>query len=65
MAMTVSDTNENEVYTGVLNIWKTTDSGTTFTDSSPVPLTVSVNNTTTTTSQKKLQDLTMLIGMDL
>ncbi|WP_417557014.1 T9SS type A sorting domain-containing protein [Mesoflavibacter zeaxanthinifaciens] len=31
MAMTVSDTNENEVYTGVLNIWKTTDSGTTFT----------------------------------
>ena len=31
MAMTVSDTNENEVYTGVLNIWKTTDSGATFT----------------------------------
>lgn len=31
MAMAVSDTNEDEVYVGVLNIWKTTNSGTTFT----------------------------------
>lgn len=31
MAMAVSDTNENEVYTGVLNIWKTSDGGNTFT----------------------------------
>lgn len=31
MAMTISDTNEDEVYTGVLNVWKTTDSGSTFT----------------------------------
>ena len=31
MAMTVSDTDENEVYTGVLNVWKTTNSGSTFT----------------------------------
>ncbi|WP_338732070.1 T9SS type A sorting domain-containing protein [Mangrovimonas cancribranchiae] len=31
MAMAVSDVNENEVYVGVLNIWKTTNSGTSFT----------------------------------
>lgn len=31
MALAVSDTNENEVYVGVLNIWKTTNSGSTFT----------------------------------
>jgi len=30
LAMAVSDTNENEVYTGVLNIWKTLDGGTAF-----------------------------------
>ena len=31
LALAVSDTDENEVYTGVLNIWKTKDGGTTFT----------------------------------
>lgn len=31
MALAVSDTDENEVYTGVLNIWKSTDSGENFT----------------------------------
>lgn len=30
MAMSVSDLNENEVYVGVLNIWKTSNSGQTF-----------------------------------
>lgn len=30
MAMGVSDTDENEVYTGVLNVWKTTNSGGSF-----------------------------------
>ena len=30
MAFAVSDTNENEVYTGVLDIWKTTDGGDDF-----------------------------------
>lgn len=31
MAFAVSDTNENEIYTGVLNVWKSTDGGTTMT----------------------------------
>ncbi|TVZ52724.1 T9SS type A sorting domain-containing protein [Dokdonia sp. Hel_I_53] len=31
MAFAVSDTDENEIYTGVLNIWKSTDGGTNFT----------------------------------
>lgn len=30
-AFAVSDTNENEIYTGILNIWKSTNSGDTFT----------------------------------
>lgn len=30
MALAVSNTNEDEVYVGVLNIWKSTDSGTSF-----------------------------------
>lgn len=30
MALAVSDANEDEVYVGVLNIWKTTNSGSTF-----------------------------------
>lgn len=29
-AFAVSDTNENEIYTGILNIWKSTNSGSTF-----------------------------------
>ncbi len=31
MALAVSDSNENEIYTGVLNIWKSTDGGATMT----------------------------------
>lgn len=31
LAMAVSDTNENELYVGVLNVWKTSDGGDTFT----------------------------------
>jgi hypothetical protein len=31
LALTVSNLNENEVYVGVLNIWKSTNSGTSFT----------------------------------
>ena len=31
MALAVSDLNENEIYTGVLNVWKSTNSGTTMT----------------------------------
>ena len=31
MALAVSDTDENEIYTGVLNIWKSSDSGANFT----------------------------------
>lgn len=31
LAMAVSDTNENELYVGVLNVWKTSDGGNTFT----------------------------------
>lgn len=31
MALAVSDTNEDEIYTGVLNIWKSTNGGTTMT----------------------------------
>ena len=30
-AFAVSDTNENEIYTGILNVWKSTNSGNTFT----------------------------------
>jgi hypothetical protein len=30
MAFAVSDTNENEIYTGILNIWKSTNSGSSF-----------------------------------
>lgn len=30
MAFAVSDTDENEIYTGILNIWKSTDSGATM-----------------------------------
>ncbi len=30
MAFAVSDTNEDEIYTGVLNIWKSSDAGVTF-----------------------------------
>jgi len=31
LAMAVSDTNENELYVGVLNVWKTSDGGDSFT----------------------------------
>ncbi|MDX1702478.1 MAG: hypothetical protein R3250_17750, partial [Melioribacteraceae bacterium] len=31
MALAVSDLNENEIYTGVLNVWKSTNGGTTMT----------------------------------
>jgi photosystem II stability/assembly factor-like uncharacterized protein len=31
MALAVSDTDENEIYTGVLNVWKSSDSGANFT----------------------------------
>ncbi len=31
MALAVSDIDENEIYTGVLNVWKSTDGGTTMT----------------------------------
>lgn len=30
-AFAVSDTNENEIYTGILNVWKSTNSGSSFT----------------------------------